>query len=146
MSTAQSGGAASPAGVVIERRVAWAETDASGHFHHSAVIRWVEEAEAVLQQRLGLRLFGRLPRVHYEVDYLDRLWFDDRIEVGLDVAEVGRSSVRFAFEVRRDGTTAARGVMVAVHAASPSEGSAPWPDDVRAALLESGPQRPELIG
>lgn len=132
-----------PASVLIERRLAWEDTDASGHYHHGTVIRWVEEAEAVLQERLGLSLFGRVPRVHYEVDYLARLWFGDRVEVTLEVAEVGRSSVRFLFEVRRGGEPAARGIMVAVNAPPDGDATEPWPPDVRKTLLESGPQRPE---
>jgi acyl-CoA thioesterase FadM len=139
-------GAGAPASVVLERRVAWVDTDASGHYHHSTVIRWVEEAEALLQGRLGVDLFGVLPRVHYEVDYLDRLWFDDRVEVAFAIADVGRSSVRYAFEVRRADAPVARGHMVAVHAASASEGAAPWPDDVRRLLREAGPQQPERLG
>lgn len=134
-----------PASVVVERRLAWEDTDASGHYHHGAVIRWVEEAEAVLQERLGLALFGRLPRVHYEVDYLSRLWFGDRVEVALDVAEVGRSSVRFVFGVRRGGDEAARGVMVAVNCPPTGDTTEPWPAEVRRTLLESGPQRPERL-
>jgi len=134
-----------PASVTIERRVAWEDTDASGHYHHGTVIRWVEEAEGVLQERLGIDLFGRLPRVHYEVDYAARLWYGDRVEVALSVAEVGRTSLRFTFDVHGGTAVAARGALVAVHAESPTEGPTAWPDTVRKALLEAGPQRPERL-
>ncbi len=46
---------ADPASVVIERRVEWPDTDAAGHQPHSVVMRWVEEAEAALLERLGSR-------------------------------------------------------------------------------------------
>jgi len=46
---------ADPASVVIERRVEWPYTDAAGHQHHSVVMRWVEEADTALHERLGSR-------------------------------------------------------------------------------------------
>ncbi len=81
------------------RRVEWPDTEAAGHYHHSAVIRWVESAEAVLYEQLGLReLFGRIPRVRYEVEYAERLWFGDLVDVTLTVTELGRTSIRYSFE------------------------------------------------
>jgi len=119
--------------VTIERTVEWPDTDAAGHYHHSAVIRWVEAAEAALHERLGLpELFGIVPRVHYEVDYLERLWFRDRVTVMLEVAEVGRTSLRYVFQVDRDGQPAARGEMVCVR--TDAEGPASSIDDLRQAL------------
>ena len=117
----------------IERVVEWPDTDAAGHYHHSSVIRWVEAAESELHLALGLpELFGHVPRVHYEVDYLERLWFRDRVTVMLEVAEVGRTSLRYVFQVDRDGQPAARGEMVCVR--TDAEGPASWNDDVRQAL------------
>ncbi|WP_225730434.1 MULTISPECIES: thioesterase family protein [unclassified Nocardia] len=125
--------------MTIERRVEWPDTDAAGHYHHSTVIRWVEAAEAVLLERLGLAgLFGAIPRVRYEVDYLERLWFGDLATVGLTVAEVGRSSVRYEFVVTRGAVTAARGILVAVHTANGTDGAAAWPENVVRVLCSAG--------
>jgi len=125
-----------PARVVIERSVEWPDTDAAGHYHHATVIRWVEAAEAELLDRLGLiGLFGTVPRVHYEVDYLARLWFRDRVSLELRVAEVGGSSLRYDFDLRRGDQLAARGSFVCVNADPHGDGAARWPDTVRAALL-----------
>jgi acyl-CoA thioester hydrolase len=122
--------------VTIERMVEWPDTDAAGHYHHSSVIRWVEAAEAALHSQLGLdELFGSVPRVRYEVDYLTRLWFRDVVQVTLEIAEVGRTSLAYAFIVRRDGEAAARGRMVCVNSDPKGTGGAAWPDDVRARLL-----------
>lgn len=124
---------AAPVSVTIERTVEWPDTDAAGHYHHSSVIRWVEAAEAALHERLGLpELFGSVPRVHYEVDYLARLWFRDQVRVTLEVAEVGRTSLRYEFLVERDGQPAARGAMVCVQA--DTEGPVSWAENVRRAL------------
>ena len=139
-----------PAGhatVTVQRRVEWPDTDAAGHYHHSTVVRWVEAAEAVLYERLGLlELFGRIPRVHYQVDYRARLWFGDLVEVTIAVAELGRTSINYDFEVRRGENVAAVGTMVAVSSDPSDGGTVPWPDDVRASFTTSGALQPETIG
>ena len=119
----------------ITRRVEWVDTDAAGHHHHSAVLRWVEAAETELLRSLGLdALFGRIPRVHYDVDYRSRLWFGQWVDVTIAVGHVGRTSLRYDFEVASDGVVAASGHLVIAYAEPDSPGSVPWPDDVRAAL------------
>ncbi|WP_194818485.1 thioesterase family protein [Nocardia sp. XZ_19_385] len=131
--------------VTIQRLVDWQDTDAAGHYHHSTVIRWVEAAEAALLDRVDLsRLFGRIPRVRYEVDYLDRLWFGDTASIELSIGKIGRSSIRYDFIVSRiparaavpspDRTVAARGALIATYTPSTEKGSRPWPDDIAGAL------------
>ncbi|MDI2129934.1 acyl-CoA thioesterase [Yinghuangia seranimata] len=135
---------AAPASVVVERRVEWSDTDAAGHYHFSAVSRWAEAAEAVLLRRLGFAsLFGAIPRVHFEADYLQRLWFGETVRIEMRVAKVGVSSLHYAFEIRGREGLAATGRMSIVHAVVGAEGSTPWSDDVRAALTGAGPQPPE---
>lgn len=134
------------ASVRVQRRVEWPDTDAAGHYHHSTVIRWVEAAEAVLYERLGLTpLFGRIPRVRYEVDYAARLWFGDVVDVTLAVAELGRTSITYAFEVRRGDGLAAAGRMVAVSSDPAGGGSEAWSEEARSAFTTSGPVKPELL-
>ncbi|MER8187604.1 thioesterase family protein [Kitasatospora sp. NPDC094015] len=133
-------------GVVVERRVEWSDTDAAGHHHFSAVLRWAEAAEAVLLRRLGLgELFGSIPRVHFEADYLARLWFGDLVRVELRVERVGSSSLHYGFAVHGPAGPAATGRMSVVNSAATAKGSAPWPAEVRALLTDSGPQRPETL-
>lgn len=124
----------------VTRTVDWVDTDAAGHYHHSAVIRWVEAAENALHEEVGLLdLFGTAPRVRYEVDYLDRLWFREQVLTSLWVEQVGRSSLTYAFEAVGPRGPAARGRMVCVNVGPTGEagstGSAgPWPAEVRARL------------
>jgi 2-aminobenzoate-CoA ligase len=135
-----------PASVTIERRVEWSDTDAAGHYHFSAVQRWAEAAEATLLRRLGLaELFGRIPRVHFEADYRERLWFGDVVRTELRVLRVGGSSLHYAFEVHGPQGLAASGRMSVVHAAPHSKGPEPWPAPVRRALTEAGPQQAEVL-
>src|SRR5882724_9984464 len=94
--------------VVVQRRVDWHDTDAAGHHHHGAVLRWVESAESVLLIRRGAtELLGRVPRVHYEVDYRSRLYYAQIIEIEIAVVRVGEKSVRYTFEVRCGNEVAA---------------------------------------
>ncbi len=126
------------ASVRIDRVVEWPDTDAAGHYHHSTVIRWVEAAEAALHERLGLiELFGVVPRVRYEVDYSTPLWFRDEVTIELTVADVGRSSIRYEFDVRRGGESAARGALVAVQLDPATGKPTEWSDDLRDLLLDS---------
>ena len=132
------------AAVLVQRRVEWPDTDAAGHYHHSTVVRWVEAAEAVLYERLGLsELFGRIPRVRYEVEYAARLWFGDVVDIVLGVGELGRTSITYAFEVRRDDQVVASGRMVAVSSDPADGGTEPWSDEVRKAFTTSGVLAPE---
>jgi acyl-CoA thioester hydrolase len=124
----------------VTRTVDWVDTDAAGHYHHSAIIRWVEAAENALHEELGLLdLFGTAPRVRYEVDYLDRLWFREQVLTSLWVEQVGGSSLTYAFEVVGPRGAAARGRMVCVNvgptgAAGSTGAAGPWSAEVRARL------------
>ena len=123
--------------MVVHRRVAWNETDAAGHNHFSAVFRWIEETEHELYHQLGFdfSMIDRIPRVHIEADYRQRLYFGQRIAVEVAVLSVGRASCELSFAVRtEDDQIAAEGRYVIVHVGSTSTGSTPWPDDVREAL------------
>lgn len=122
--------------VVVTRTVAWGETDAAGHNHFSAAFRWLEETEHALYRCLGfdIAMIDRVPRVHVEADYRARLYYGDTIQCEVGVVAVGTSSCTFALRVSRGDEVAITGRYVVVHVASNAEGSAPWPEDMRAAL------------
>ena len=126
---------AAPLEVTIERHVEWHDTDASGHQHNSAVVRWAEDAEAELLRRHELAwLFGRTPRVRHEINYRGRLWFGEPVRIRLCVGEVGRASMRLEFEVSGPRGVAADGVVVIVHAEPDAPSATPWPEAVLAAF------------
>lgn len=136
----------SPASVVIERRVEWADTDAAGHHHHSAVLRWAEAAETVLLRRLGLEeLYGSIPRVHYEADYRARLWFGETVRVELRVDKVGTTSLHYVFEVHGREGLAAEGRMSIARAAARATAAEPWSAAQTALFAGAGAQEPELL-
>jgi acyl-CoA thioester hydrolase len=115
-------------------RVEWVDTDASGHYHHGTLIRWVESAEAEMFRRIGRPdLYGSIPRVHYEADYHARVWFGDEVELRLTIDRVGRSSLAMSFSALSGETIVATGKLVQVNAGADGHAD-PWADDVRAAL------------
>ena len=135
-----------PAAITVQRKVEWSDTDAAGHHHFTSVLRWAEQAEFVLQERLGIAdvVSGHCPRVHVSVDFRRPAYARQVLEIDLSVAELGRTSVRYAFVVRGDGETVAEGVVSAVFMRDgrPTR----WPEDVRRLLLESGPVEGERYG
>src|SRR6266540_1338423 len=105
-----------PASIVVQRRIEWPDTDASGMYHNTAAFRFIEVAETALLDRLGFvhEVYGRHPRVHIEADFLAPLRFRDMVDIHLRVAAVGRTSVTYTFEMRSGGALAVRGKVVAV--------------------------------
>ena len=101
----------------VERaRVAWVDTDAGGRIHFTAAFRWAEAAETALGRSLGLlEDWGDLPRRAVEAEYLQVLRFEDEIEIELRPERLGRTSVTYAWEIRRDGEVCIRGRHTAVH-------------------------------
>ena len=109
--------------ITIDRRVHWFDTDTSTKEHNSAPLRWMEEAEAALLDKLGLvkELYGFLPRVHVTLDYRTPVRFWDELSVTVSIATVGRTSVTYDFDVRRDGAVAVGGRVVAVYVTEQGE-------------------------
>lgn len=128
-----------PAQITIEQRVEWHDTDASGHHHHTSILRMAEVAEAELLERLGLweELYGSFPRVHVSANFQEPLHFRARVDVRMQVAELRRTSIAFAFVVRLDGRQVADGRVVAVRLESDGR-PGPWTERQRELLLESG--------
>jgi YbgC/YbaW family acyl-CoA thioester hydrolase len=92
----------------IEERVRWGDVDAAGIIFYGSYIRFFEIAETELFRAVGLpygKIFEELniwlPRVHLECDFHRAAQMDDLLEVSVYVARIGKSSLRFNFEVRK---------------------------------------------
>jgi acyl-CoA thioester hydrolase len=92
-------------------RVGWIDTDASGRIHFTVAFRWAEAAESGLYREVGLlrEERGDCPRRQVEAEYRRPLVFDDEADVTIRVESVGRTSVRFAWEVVHEGEIAITG-------------------------------------
>lgn len=135
------------AAVIIQRRIGWSDTDASGHYHYTAAFRLFEAAESVLMGQLGLlhTAQARIPRVHAEADFRRPLHSHDLVDVHGRVEAVGRSSVTFAFEVHREGELCATGRVIAALMTRPEGDTTGWSDEERRLLLGAGMQRGERL-
>jgi acyl-CoA thioester hydrolase len=124
------------ASIAIRRRIHWFDTDSSTKYHNTAPLRLMEEAEAALLDRLGIvrEVYGWLPRRRVVIDYHLPLRFWDEVEVRLEVQEVGRTSVTYAFRITKDGRDHATGSVVAVFIDDRGR-PRPWPDEYRNLLL-----------
>ena len=116
------------------RRVAWVDTDAGGRIHFTAPFKYAEAAETALRRELDLLGdWGDYPRRHVEADYRAVLRFDDEVDVTIRAERVGRTSIAWAWEIRRGDELCVEGRLVVVHVdrdGKPSE----LPARVRAAL------------
>lgn len=124
-----------------QRLVEFRDTDAAGIAHFSSFFFWMESAEHALLKSLGLRvvdhtpedadeLFGvtsvdpvlkspgslevSWPRVSVAAEYRAAVRFDEEVGVAVGVAELGGSSVTYAFRFEREGLLVATGKVVAV--------------------------------
>ena len=136
----------SPASIVVQRRIEWPDTDASGRWHNTAGFRLIEVAETALLERLGILddVYGRLPRVHIEVDFKALLVFRDLVDCHIEVKRVGRTSLTYEFEIRKGGDVA-MAAEISVVLLTAEGAKTQWPDRYRNLLLTSGPQVPELL-
>lgn len=133
---------------VHRSRVEWMDTDAAGHHHNTAVVRFVEAAEATLIRERGITgYFGAAPRVRFEVDFSSPLWFGQEVTTNLVLEHIGTSSMTFRFGVWGEETDqhprrlAASGRYVTVHVPRGERDSAPWPAAWRAALEDDAHRR-----
>jgi len=136
----------SPASILVQRRIEWPGTDASGHWHNTAAFRLIEVAETALLERIGLldEIYGRLPRVHITADFQRLLMFRDLLDCHIVVAHIGRTSITYHFEIRRDDEVCVTAEVVATlltQDGQPTE----WLETHRDRLMGAGPQSPELL-
>jgi YbgC/YbaW family acyl-CoA thioester hydrolase len=126
MTASQDISSPSPGRFRVSEFVRWGDIDLAGIICYGAYVRFFEIAETELFRAIGLpfsHLFDRfdfwLPRVQLHFEFRQPARLDERLDVEVWVAEVGTSSLRLQFEVRKsapDHTLTAEGfeVLVAV--------------------------------
>jgi len=124
------------ASITLRRRVQWMDTDAQGIWHHSVVIRWVEEAEVEMHRNLGIvkETYGATPRVRTEFDFTGAVRFDDIVDITLVVARVGETSVTYDIEITSETGPIVSGRLIAVFVNPETGEKRSWPDHIRVAL------------
>jgi acyl-CoA thioester hydrolase len=117
-----------------EFRIRFADTDASGRIHYTALFRFFEAAETELFRTFGIsytRGSFNFPRVHAECDIRLALVHDDLIQVEVCLSKLGTSSMRLEFRALKDGDVAATGTVVIVCMDRESQRAIPIPEDLR---------------
>ena len=122
----------------FQTRVRFADTDASGRIHFTAMFRYFEAAEVEFLRTLDITYDAgasyNFPRVHVECDFLKMISNDDLLDIEVSLTNLGRSSVRFEFQTFKGTEVAARGVIIAACAARSTLQSIPIPESLRARL------------
>ena len=107
------------ASIELERRLRWADSDAAGRLHFPRIFELVEEAESELVRRIDWpmnRSCGYdFPRVNIGCDFLRVLDLDAAFRLVLSVDKLGRTSIRYRFQVYDEGNELAiEGTMTVV--------------------------------
>src|SRR5687767_14867042 len=108
-----------PPFIEYERRLRWADADAAGRLHFPRIFEIVEEAEADLLRGLGFSLDKRrgydFPRVHLECRFARVLALDAPFRLRLAAGKLGRTSIRYDYQVfDAGGELAIEGTMTVV--------------------------------
>jgi acyl-CoA thioester hydrolase len=91
------------ASIELERRLRWADADAAGRLHFPRIFELIEEAESELVRSINWPMNRSLgydfPRVHLECRFLRVLSLDDPFRLRLTVGKLGRTSIRYDYQV-----------------------------------------------
>ncbi|UUR08435.1 acyl-CoA thioesterase [Sphingomonas glaciei] len=118
----------------------WADNDAYGHVNNTVYYQWFDSAVNALLVGEGLLDIAAGDPICLVVgtscDYFAPLSFPGKVEVGLAVTELGRSSVRYRLGVFSKGAeeTAAAGSFIHVAVSRAERRPVPWPDQWRKVL------------
>ena len=126
---------------VSRLRVRWAEVDMQKVVFNGHYLTYIDTAVADYWREIGLPYpEGYVERYGNDVylrkatvEYLGSARYDDRLAIYARVSRLGRSSMTFLFEIRREGEEAplVTAELVYVNADPSSMKPAPFPDDMR---------------
>ena len=92
-----------PASIELQRRLRWADADAAGRLHFPRIFEIIEEAESELVRSIDWPMDRSMgydfPRVHLECQFLKVLSLDDPFRLRLTVGKLGRTSIRYEYQV-----------------------------------------------
>ncbi len=133
-------GMSAPEPFHFQTRIRFIDTDASGRIHYTAMFRYFESAEIEFMRSLGivyLRHEFTFPRVHVQCDFKLAMEHDDLIDIAVSLTKLGTSSVRLEFHTKKDGATAATGIIVLACMDRQTQRSRPIPAQLRAKLEQA---------
>lgn len=94
--------------IEFKRRLRWADADAAGRLHFPRIFEIVEEAESELLRGIEWPLAVRrqsydFPRVHLECEFHRIIALDAPFRLRLTVGKLGRTSIRYDYQVFDQG-------------------------------------------
>lgn len=108
------------------RRVEFAETDLAGIAHFSVFFRYMEEAEHALWRACGMSIAppGKpgWARVAAAFDFKAPLRFEDEFDILVEIADVGRRKIRYAFTFTHGDRLIGTGSMTTVPVSKGADG------------------------
>ena len=122
----------------------WADNDAYGHVNNTVYYQWFDSAVNAWLVARGLLDIAAGDPIALVVEtrcaYFASLSFPGEVEVGLALAELGRSSVRYRIGIFAPGSevAAAAGEFVHVAVSRAERRPVPWPEPWRAAFATLG--------
>jgi acyl-CoA thioester hydrolase len=126
----------------VPKTTRWRDNDAYGHLNNVVYYELFDSAVNAILIEEGLLDVATTPVIGLVVEtscrYFESLAYPDKIEVGVTVEHIGRSSVRYLVSVFRAGapTAAAQGHFTHVYVERASNKPTPIPDGHRR-LMES---------
>lgn len=111
-----------PAPFQTLRRVEFGDTDMAGIMHFANFFRFMEVAETDFLQARGLSVTFEhhgervgFPRVSAACDYSQPAKFGDVLTIVVNIEKIGRKSVSYRYDFRKDGDPIAVGRITAVY-------------------------------
>ena len=139
-----------PPQFTYSRRVRFSDTDVAGIVHFANFYRFMEEAEHEYFRSLGLKIMDTRPdgtavgwpRVRASCTFESPAFYDDLIDIDVNIVRVGVRSLTLAFRFRRGEHPIARGEVKTVFCNCAPGGkfeSADIPPEYANQLVESPP-------
>lgn len=103
------------------RRIEFGDTDMAGIVHFANFFRFMEAAETEFLRSRGMSVswkegggrFG-FPRVSVACDFVKPLFFEDILDIDVQIEKIGTKSVSYLFNFTRDGQAIAVGRITSV--------------------------------
>ena len=124
----------------------YADVDAMNHVNNAVIVSYLEGARLRLwQTRFGFTGSARdIPIIvaRIAVDYRSPISLTDRVEIGVAVTSIGRTSFSFGYRIEASGRLAAEAESVQVHFDYANGRPIPIDETLRARLEAMRPPRP----
>lgn len=127
------------------RRVEFADTDMAGIMHFARFFCFMEEVEHEFLRSRGLSVMmthgdRRIgwPRVAATCEFFKPVYFEEVLDIELELQRLGEKSLTFAAVFKKDGELIARGTITTCCCQVDGPGkmhAVPLPDDIRRILL-----------